>query len=143
MTILEDYLEDFRGAVLEVSHDRYFLDRTADRLFVFRNGEIRVVQQAYSDFLEQEEKVEKQKEAPVQKKPEKPVAKMSYKEKKELQDLEKKLPEMEEEIRKLEASMEGITDYEKIQSLSDELDRKRNEKEAAENRWLELSEKAE
>lgn len=143
MTILEDYLEDFRGAVLEVSHDRYFLDRTADRLFVFRNGEIRVVQQAYSDFLEQEEKVEKQKEAPVQKKPEKPVAKMSYKEKKELQDLEKKLPEMEEEIRKLEASMEGITDYEKIQSLSEELDRKRNEKEAAENRWLELSEKAE
>ena len=68
---------------------------------------------------------------------------MSYKEKKELQDLEKKLPEMEEEIRKLEASMEGITDYGKIQSLSDELDRKRNKKEAAENRWLELSEKAE
>ena len=39
--------------------------------------------------------------------------------------------------------MEGITDYEKIQSLSEQLDRKRNEKEAAENRWLELSEKAE
>ena len=56
LTILEDYLEQFKGAVIVVSHDRYFLDKVADRLFVFEDGNISIQQTTYSDYLENKEK---------------------------------------------------------------------------------------
>lgn len=56
MTILEDYLENFQGAVLAVSHDRYFLDKIADCLFVFDNSKISLIQKTYSDYLDELEK---------------------------------------------------------------------------------------
>ena len=51
LTILEDYLEQFKGAVIVVSHDRYFLDKVADRLFVFEDGNISIQQTTYSDYI--------------------------------------------------------------------------------------------
>ena len=56
MTILEDYLDHFEGAVMAVSHDRYFLDKIADRLFVFDNHKISIVQKTYSDYLDELDK---------------------------------------------------------------------------------------
>jgi ATP-binding cassette subfamily F protein uup len=55
LTILEDYLEDFHGAVLTVSHDRYFLDKAVDHLLIFEHGRIAEKQQSYSDYLEEDE----------------------------------------------------------------------------------------
>ncbi len=53
LAVLEDFLEDFRGCVVVVSHDRYFLDRTIDRLFAFRNGMLERFEGNYSAYLEQ------------------------------------------------------------------------------------------
>lgn len=59
LTILEDYLESFPGAVITVSHDRYFLDKTTDRLFAYENGRLRRFEGSYSEYLQQRE-MEKQ-----------------------------------------------------------------------------------
>lgn len=144
LTILEDYLDNFEGAVLTVSHDRYFLDKIADRLFVFENGQITVQQISYSDYLEAKEK--KQKEKTVQqpqKKETQTVKRLIYMEKKELARLEEQMPVLEKAVHVLETQLNDVTDYAEIQRISAELDEKRNALEESEMRWLELSEKTE
>lgn len=144
LTILEDYLDNFEGAVITVSHDRYFLDKIADRLFVFENGEISVQQVSYSDYLEKKEKMQHEKTTQVTKKKEVTQTKrLTYMEKKELAQLDEKMPELEEEVHALENALNGVSDYDEILSISKELEDKRSELEASELRWLELSEKAE
>ena len=144
ITILEDYLENFKGAVIAVSHDRYFLDKIADRLFVFENGQITVRQETYSDYLDSLKKTKtvkpkEKKEIPVKK----PSNRLTYTEKKELAELDKKLPQMEEAVKQLEEKLSQVSDYADIQSISTQLEEARNSLEESETRWLELSEKAE
>lgn len=144
ITILEDYLENFKGAVIAVSHDRYFLDKIADRLFVFENGQITVRQETYSDYLDSLTKTKtvkpkEKKEIPVKK----PSNRLTYTEKKELAELDKKLPQMEEAVKQLEEKLSQVSDYADIQSISTQLEEARNSLEESETRWLELSEKAE
>ncbi len=142
MTILEDYLENFQGAVLAVSHDRYFLDKIADRLFVFNNSTISIVQKTYSDYLDELEKNKSTNVAPKEiKQPKKNTNRLTYNEKKELASIEVNMPLLEETISSLEDKLNTVTDYAEISSISKELEDKRNELETLENRWLELSEK--
>ena len=143
LTILEDYLDQFKGAVITVSHDRYFLDKIADRLFVFENHQIHIKQMTYSDYLESKEKQSKEKVAPVIKKETKPNKHLTYMEKRELEQLENQLPILEEEIKQLEEQLNSVTEYESIKEISDQLETKRNTLEESEMRWMELSEKAE
>lgn len=144
LTILEEYLETFAGAVLAVSHDRYFLDKTCDQLFVFENFNIRVLTMDYSTYLES---IEKNKtETPVIKKPtETKVSskknKLSYNEKKELEQLEKELPVLEKEIEGIQGMLENTADFSVIRNLSEELENKNREIEVKTERWMELSEK--
>ncbi len=142
MTILEDYLENFQGAVLAVSHDRYFLDKIADRLFVFDNSTISIVQKTYSDYLDELEKNKSTNVVPKEiKQPKKNTNRLTYNEKKELVSIEENMPLLEESISSLEDKLNTVTDYAEISSISKELEDKRNELETLENRWLELSEK--
>ncbi len=142
MTILEDYLENFQGAVLAVSHDRYFLDKIADRLFVFDNSTISIVQKTYSDYLDELEKNKNTNVVPKEiKQPKKNTNRLTYNEKKELVSIEENMPLLEETITSLEDKLNTVTDYAEISSISKELEDKRNELETLENRWLELSEK--
>ncbi len=142
MTILEDYLENFQGAVLAVSHDRYFLDKIADRLFVFDNSTISIVQKTYSDYLDELEKNKNTNVVPKEiKQPKKNTNRLTYNEKKELASIEENMPLLEETISSLENKLNTVTDYAEISSISKELEDKRNELETLENRWLELSEK--
>ncbi len=143
LTILEDYLEQFEGAVITVSHDRYFLDKIADRLFVFEDHHINIKQMTYSDYLESKEKEIKEKVTLVIKKETKPNKHLTYMEKRELEQLEMQLPILEEEIQSLEESLNSVSEYEKIKEISDQLENKRNQLEESEMRWMELSEKAE
>lgn len=143
LTILEDYLEQFKGAVIVVSHDRYFLDKVADRLFVFENGNISIQQTTYSDYLENKEKKEHGKQETVQRKKERPANRLTYMEKKELAELEKKMPVLEEQVKNLEDTLNTLSDYEEIKKVSDALEEKRNVLEESEMRWMELSEKME
>lgn len=142
LTILESYLEDFHGAVLAVSHDRYFLDRIADKLFVFDNGTIQIRQMLYSDYLEEKQKKQPEvKETKEDTRPKQTAVRLTYMEKKELERLNEQVPAIEEEVASLEEQLNNVTAYAEIQKISEQLEEKRKQMEEMENRFLELSEK--
>ena len=148
LSVLEDFLEDFRGCVIVVSHDRYFLDRTVDRLFCFENGRLKRFEGNYSEFLEQQKQEERmQAVAPTptkERQPRKPTAegprRRSFKETKELDQLDSKLPQLEQQRSALETQIAGHCDDITARSL--ELAELISTIEQAEERWLELSELA-
>lgn len=151
LTILEDYLDIFNGAVVTVSHDRYFLDKIADRIFAFgADGKIKQYEGGYSDYLEQYERQNVQNE-PVKKetvkterpKNDKPL-KMSYKEQKEFETINEKIEELENAISETEKEMSLIsTDYVKLQELSEKKEELENTLEETMDRWVYLNELAE
>ena len=102
LAVLEDYIEDFRGCVVIVSHDRYFLDRTVDRLFCFQSGgQLERFEGNYSEWLEQQPAKQtpvatKTKAAAAKPKREQPKRR-SYKEQRELNALDSQLPQLEEQ----------------------------------------------
>ena len=155
LAVLEDYLDDFAGAVITVSHDRYFLDRTADRLMVFtRNGKIRQVEGSYSENSDlvvslQTEAAENQSEAKADvkaiedtKNGQKRIKnRFSYKEQKEWDTIEQSIADIDEQIDQLKALYnKHSSDYVKLQEIQTALDRLQNEHDELMERWLHLSE---
>ena len=148
LSVLEDFLEDFRGCVIVVSHDRYFLDRTVDRLFCFENGRLKRFEGNYSEFLEQQKQLERTqtlaptptKELQPRKPPSEGPRRRSFKETKELEQLDSRLPQLEKQRSALEAQISGHCDDMTARSL--ELAELISTIEQAEERWLELSELA-
>lgn len=141
LMILEDYLDSFEGTVIVVSHDRYFLDKTCDTLWVFKDGKIEVRSESYSDYLltvKKEEAVKEEKKKPVQVKP--VTRRLSYMENKEKQQIEEVLPLLEQQIQELEEQLSSVTEYDAIKEISDTLEQKRNELETKSERWMELEE---
>ena len=151
LTILEDYLDSFNGAVVAVSHDRYFLDKTADRIFAFEGGgKIVQYEGGYSDYLIQHEKKvvpEVQiKQEPVRK--EKPVSekplKMTYTEQRDFETINDKIEKLESAIAELDNEIGKITsDYVKLQELTESKEQLENELDMAMDRWIYLNELAE
>ena len=141
LQILEDYLDNFNGAIITVSHDRYFLDRICDKMFVFEeNGVIRQYTGGYSALkLEQsysKEKTEKEKTVRQS------IPKMSTKEKQELESMDQKMDDIQNKIQSLDEEMAlAGDDFKKIQQLSDTRMNLENELEKLMERWEELSEK--
>lgn len=141
LMILEDYLDSFEGTVIVVSHDRYFLDKTCDTLWVFKDGKIEVRSESYSDYLltvKKEESVKEEKKKPVQVKP--VTRRLSYMENKEKEQIEEVLPLLEQQIKDLEGKLSSVTEYDAIKEISDTLEQKRNELETKSERWMELEE---
>ncbi|MDE6342739.1 MAG: ABC-F family ATP-binding cassette domain-containing protein [Muribaculaceae bacterium] len=157
LTVLENYLSDFKGCVIVVSHDRFFLDRIVDHLFVMKgDGEVRDFPGDYSTYrhcVRQEEKEaaeadrklqpsipEGNRAAGKQKTERKP--KLSFKEKREMEDLEKELEALEEEKTTLEQSMSGGSmSVEEITSAAARMEQLLARLDEAEMRMLELMEK--
>lgn len=154
LNVLEEYLQNFGGCVIVVSHDRYFMDKVVDHLLVFRGqGELQDYPGNYSDWREwetlnnQPEPQPNQNNQSVQNGTLKPktekTPKLSFKEKQEFAALEEELPKLESEKAELEALMssgtlsgpEIVERGHRMQELIDLIDEK-------EMRWLELSEKA-
>jgi ABC transport system ATP-binding/permease protein len=164
LAVLEQFLIDFAGCVLLVSHDRYFMDKLVDHLFIFEgDGVIRDYPGNYTQFriLEKSKQSyasvssditthsvpvkELATKAPTEKKPiEKVVAeKMTYKEKLELDTLTKSMPDLEKKKAALLEQLNATNlDYNLITSISEELSNINQALELAEIRWLELSEKS-
>ena len=149
LNILEDFLGSFSGCLVVVSHDRYFMDKLVDHLFVFEgNGKIRDFPGNYTHFriqrtAEAEKETVKQETTATQERVRTAPKKLSYNEQRELDQLDKLLPELEERKVKLESSMaEASSDFEKLNQLSIELEQLKEELDEKEFRWLELSEKA-
>jgi ATP-binding cassette subfamily F protein uup len=152
--VLEDFLEDFRGCVLVVSHDRWFLDRTVDRLFCFRDGQLERFEGNYSAWLERQQAEAARPAAPdpgagtgAGGRPgaTEPAAtrRRSNRENRELAAIERDLPTWEERRRNLEAELAAPTGgaYEHLETLTRELAELAARIETAEERWLELSER--
>ncbi|MBQ4842662.1 ABC-F family ATP-binding cassette domain-containing protein [Bacillus safensis] len=144
LSILEDYLEQFPGVVITVSHDRYFLDRVVHRLLVFEgNGRISHFQGAYSDYMEQEKEQKRTETKPAEKQVEaapKKRKKLSYKDQLEWDGIEDRIQALEEKHQQLETSIvEAGSDFGKIQELMDEQKAVAEELEQAMDRWTELS----
>lgn len=148
LTVLEDYLEEFPGVVIAVSHDRYFLDKVAQELFVFTgNGHVRVFLGSYSDYLEEKQqtelllKAEVVKEKKVEEAPKPKKRKLSYQEQRDWDTIEERIAKLEETVEQLAVELEAAgADYERAQQLSEEQQRAEQELEAAIERWSELSE---
>lgn len=155
LNVLEDFLDDYPGCLLVVSHDRYFMDRLVDHMFVFeQNGTIRDFPGNYTEYrlnLASENAANKAaKQNPTapaaqkvveESKPKKQL-KLSFKEKFEFEQLEKELPALEKKKVELSEKLSsGITDTEIIMKISDELTKLVSELEEKEMRWLEISEK--
>lgn len=154
LTILEDYLDGFNGAVLIVSHDRYFLDRTAETIWAFTgNSSIEHHVGNYSEYREQQARkpagtntmeTEQAKES-GDKQPERAKAsKMSYQEQRDLEQIDGWIEEKEQEIAKVEAAIqEAGSDYDKLQKLFDHKKELDHELEQLMERWAYLNELAE
>lgn len=152
LNVLEDYLKAFAGCVLIVSHDRFFMDKIVDHLFVFEGeGVVNDFPGNYSIYREQEEKQRKpdQDRKPAEKvKPENQTPaekslkrKMSYKEKRELEALEAEIIQLGNQREQLEDQLNsGTLNHEELFRLSEELAQVKLLVDEKELRWLELSE---
>ena len=145
LDILEDYLDDFSGAIITVSHDRYFLDRVCDKVFVHQDDlTFKPYVGGYSDYVlkSKEEKEVHIKEKKVYKRPKQ--NKLTYMEKKEYEEISAKMPLLEDEIARLnEVINEVASDYEKLKEATDKRDQIEEELETLTMRWMELEEKQE
>ena len=157
LNILEEYLKEFKGSLLIVSHDRHFLDRVAEHLLVFCGkgvikdfvgnfSEYRQYVRDYEAKLKQEEnaRARKNKAEPTRAtesrsaNPDAP-RKLSFKEKRELEQIEARLPELEEEKSTLENKMSsGALSYEELRQASERIEEIIAETDSLETRWLEL-----
>ena len=161
LSVLEEYLEDFNGCVIVVSHDRYFLDRTVGMIFSFESpGNLRQYPGNYSVYLEYKAREEAEaaklatkveQKTPEPQKVEKSQRyswdkdgnrKLSSKEKKEYQALEKKIAKLETEKEKLEAELYSAPPGKvgQVQELHQRVEQLTLEIDEATERWLELAE---
>jgi ABC transport system ATP-binding/permease protein len=174
---LEEFLDEFKGCVLIVSHDRYFMDRLVDHVFAFEgNGEIKDYPGTYTEYREwraenqvgeseaksQEARAKNQEgdtevderqnpstssgqrikdERPQEETKSQNTKKLSYKVRRELDELELQIPKLEDKKKQLENELaSGISDYSEIKKLSDELQKITNELDEKSMRWLEIQE---
>ena len=149
LQVLEEYLQNFKGCVMVVSHDRYFMDKVVDHLLVFKGqGDIRDFPGNYSDYRDWKEEKERHDKAMEKPKEEKTARvrlndkrKLTFKEKKELEQLEAEIAQLEDEKKAIEAdlcsgslSVDELTEKSKrLPEVNDLIDEKSM-------RWLELSE---
>ena len=149
LSVLENFLLNFQGCLIIVSHDRYFMDRIIDRVLAFENeGRIRNFTGNFSEYRSQiqEAKNSQEQNKKAENKPtnrhETKQKKLSYKEQRELEQIEKDLPILEEKREEILQLLNNETDYSKISILSTELKTLSEKIEIIELRWLELQEKS-
>lgn len=149
LQILEEYLQDFPGCVIIISHDRYFMDKVVDHILVFKGeGEIQDFPGNYTQFREWDSlqpadtsKEEKREKTPVKTYRSEEKKKMSYKEKREFETLESEIAKLETEISSLEAELcSGNLSIEELTDKSILLPKLKKELDDKSMRWLELSE---
>lgn len=150
LTILEEYLEDFPGAVVTVSHDRYFLDKMVNRIFSFEgNGKIKQYEGGYTDYKIQHdkeeinipvEKVVKQEKKQEVEKPKK-LMKMTYKDQREFDTINERIEGIELKIAEIDDKISQCgSDYVKLQELTEQKENFEKELEEAMDRWVYLNE---
>lgn len=154
LNILEEYLRAFKGCLMVVSHDRYFMDKVVDHLWVFNGGgDIRDFPGNYTQYRvwkeerEHQEKLQQKATTPktprenVRRHPENAKRRLSYKERRELEQLEQEITVLEEEKKELEQSLcSGTLSVQQLTEMSKRLPQVAEEIETKTLRWMELSE---
>jgi ATP-binding cassette subfamily F protein uup len=153
LNVLEEYLKDFGGCLIVVSHDRYFMDKVVDHLLVFNGeGDIRDFPGNYTQYrawkeekLRHDKEQEKQKDAPAKTEAPRREApakrKLSFKEAREMEQLEKDIAALEAEKKQLEEALcSGTLSVEELTEKSKRLPALNEELDGKSMRWLELSE---
>ena len=152
LQILEEYLQDFPGCVIVVSHDRYFMDKVVDHLLVFRGqGDIKDFPGNYTQYREwvalEDKKAVSAGQASMTSSTSKPSyrhddrRRLSYKEKREMEQLEKDIATLEAEKKQIEEALcGGTTSVDEITAMSKRLPMLNDELDEKSMRWLELSE---
>lgn len=150
LTVLEDYIENFPGAVIAVSHDRYFLDKVTDKIFVFEdNGIITQYTGNYSDFKENDIANKKIKDSSQgsnnsEDRAKNRPLKFSYKEQKEYEQIDDMISSLEEQISVLDVKIKAAaTDYMLLQQLMEEKEDIEKQLEEKMDRWIYLNELSE
>lgn len=152
LTVLENFLQNFAGCLIIVSHDRYFMDRIVDHVLAFEgDGKIKDFVGNFSEYREWKKteigspksdtstplSVTNQQPTTNNQQPKK---KLSFKEQRELETIEKEMPELEKKRAEILEKLNNEADYEKIATLSAELEKVSEKLEEYEMRWLELQE---
>lgn len=139
LTILEEFLETFNGALITISHDRYFLDKVVDKIFAFENGVIRSYPGGYSDYEQKRQPLEKkEKEKGVRVRSQ--IPQMTSKEKKEFEEIDGHLEELANELMKIDEQIAlNAHDFAKLQDLSQQRELLELQQAQAEERWLYLN----
>ena len=148
LTVLESFLAQFQGCLIIVSHDRYFMDKIVDHLLVFEGeGKIKDFIGSFTEYRDQQtqnKNIKKSEPAkPVEEKQTKNTSskrKLSFKEQKELENIEKEMPVLKEKQDEILEKLNNETDYNIISQLSQKLEETTSQLEAYEMRWLELQE---
>ena len=157
LTILEDYLDRFQGIVIAVSHDRYFLDRVARRIFAFEGeGKVRQYEGGFTDYQVAYERIHGKDEpdrtrefsqpakGKTKEKPREKKLKFTYMEQKEWETIEDTIAALEEETAALEKEIEAAaTDYERLKELMAQKEEKESFLEEKMDRWMYLNDLAE
>ena len=152
LTILEDYLENFSGAVIAVSHDRYFLDKMADEIFEFRDGKCTRYNGNYTDYAEKVLADSSAEENKSRKKGEKKERvytgrtklRFSFKEQREYDTIDDDIAKLEQDIADTEKEIaSNASDYVKLQELSDKKELLEQELSEKMERWVYLNDLAE
>ena len=155
LTVLENFLQNFQGCLIIVSHDRYFMDRIVDHVLAFEgDGKIKDFVGNFSEYRESRkmeegrwksdhlnQKIENFKEAEAKlsaSSSQLPARKLSFKEQRELESIEKEMPELEKKRNDILEKLNNEADYEKISVLSKDLETISEKLEEMEMRWLEL-----
>ena len=148
LTVLESFLAQFQGCLIIVSHDRYFMDKIVDHLLVFEGeGKIKDFIGSFTEYRDQQTQSKNTKKSepakPVEEKQTKNTnskRKLSFKEQKELENIEKEMPVLKEKQDEILEKLNNETDYSVISELSQKLEETTSQLEAHEMRWLELQE---
>lgn len=142
LTVLEDYLAEFSGAVITVSHDRYFLDKVAEKLLIFEgNGRISPYFGSIMDFLAQQSPIKEEKQVKQKSQTKERKKKLSYNEQKEWDTIEEDISILESRIEDLTEEMNHQgDDFTKLQDLQKEIEKNEQLLEEMMNRWEYLSE---
>ena len=146
---LEDFLQGYKGCLLVVSHDRFFMDEVVDQLFVFQgDGEVKGFMGNYSqykDWLDEKQKEERREKTTQVKVESRPMkqrekVKRSFKEQREFEALAKEMSDLEAEKQTLTEAMNSETDYQKLHQMGNRLQEIKDLLDEKELRWLELDE---
>lgn len=148
LTVLESFLAQFQGCLIIVSHDRYFMDKIVDHLLVFEGeGKIKDFIGSFTEYRDQQaQNKNTKKNEPAKPTEEKQTKntnskrKLSFKEQKELENIEKEMPVLKEKQDEILEKLNNETDYNIISELSQQLEETASQLEAHEMRWLELQE---